>query len=589
MQHVPEPDGRGNTVHPVPHDESRTLVQFPGFILDIDACRLDRDDGQTVALTRGEFSLLRFFLSRGGRVISRETLLNELSNRRFDPFDRSVDTAVGRLRRKIEADPSQPRLIVTVPGEGYRFDGRTSLLAKLPSGEKTEPYAPAESAPAGSLSAETLERMRERSRRSPRLLTLSATLILLVCLGLSWEFLRQSGFDPDDPPTVAVLPFDNLTGDSGKDYLSGSLSLEVATLLGTYPGLKVVAPPDSNSASAAKARRKETSAGIRYVLRSGIHRFGDSLRVTATLYDTGTRSAVWAQIFDGNAAAPAPQKDIPQLIYDSLAGFHGAIQRSEERTAWQRPTSSLNDYDYYLRGASLYLRFDLNDVLTARAIFQQGLLHCPDSVLLRVMIAWTHLWVAMNEPGLDPSTEIDNAWRFADEASSAHSFSPLEAWLRHWLMAYIYQWHDNDFPRSVAEALDATKLAPYDAFSRSDLSWILANAGHADEAIEWARFALQHDPAGPSRYHANLAWAYLIAGREREGIDVLYENSSEFPILSAALYVRLGEIEKARTLVAQYVQSGGTDTVHWEDMVPLIEPVGTEYVEILRKTGLREN
>ena len=76
-----------------------------------------------MALTRGEFALLRVFVTRPGRVLSRDALLDALANRRFEPFDRSIDVRVGKLRRKIEPDSKQPRLIVTVPGEGYRFDG----------------------------------------------------------------------------------------------------------------------------------------------------------------------------------------------------------------------------------------------------------------------------------------------------------------------------------------------------------------------------------------------------------------------------------------------------------------------------------
>ena len=69
------------------------------------------------------------FVTRPGRVISRDTLLDAFTDRRFEPFDRSIDVLVGRLRKKIEADPKQPRLIVTVAGEGYRFDGLTRSLS----------------------------------------------------------------------------------------------------------------------------------------------------------------------------------------------------------------------------------------------------------------------------------------------------------------------------------------------------------------------------------------------------------------------------------------------------------------------------
>jgi DNA-binding winged helix-turn-helix (wHTH) protein len=96
---------------------------FAGFVLDLDARTLKRQSGEAIQLTRGEFAILRMFVTRPGRVLSRDTLLDALANRRFEPLDRSVDVLIGRLRRKIELDPKEPCLIVTVPGEGYRFDG----------------------------------------------------------------------------------------------------------------------------------------------------------------------------------------------------------------------------------------------------------------------------------------------------------------------------------------------------------------------------------------------------------------------------------------------------------------------------------
>jgi DNA-binding winged helix-turn-helix (wHTH) protein len=116
-----------------PSPEVTVSVRFAGLVLNLDASTLARDSGEAIPLTRGEFALLRVFVARQGRVISRDTLLDAFTNRRFEPFDRSIDVLVGRLRRKIEADPKKPRLIVTVAGEGYRFDG---LTPSLPSEQK---------------------------------------------------------------------------------------------------------------------------------------------------------------------------------------------------------------------------------------------------------------------------------------------------------------------------------------------------------------------------------------------------------------------------------------------------------------------
>ncbi len=544
MQDVPEP-GRGSDAGPPdPASETRKLIRFSGFVLDLDACRLERENGEPVALTRGEYSLLRFLVSRGGRVVSRETLLNEVSNRRFDPFDRSVDTAVRRLRRKIELDPAHPRLVVTVPGEGYGFDGRTSPLLRQPIVGERESTIPVDTIPTLSTSARDFERTREVWLRSPRWLSFSATLVLLALLGGSWLYVRTPERAQNAPPVIVVPPFDNLTGDPAKDYLGRSLSLEVATLLSAYPGFTVAAPSDmSGSGSAVDVSQDVKSAGARYVVRGRLHKLRDfcgSPRACTTLAParrSGRRSL---------EAAPKRRRTCLAESYDSLAGFRGAVQRSEERIAWQRSSSNLNDYGYYLRGESLYSRSGLSDVLKARTILQQGLDRWPDSILLRLMLARTHLWVAMNEPNQDPGPDIDEAWRRAKEAFSAPSYSPLEAWVGHWLMAFLYQWHDNDFSRSVTEAHSATELAPYDAASRSELSWIMANAGRADEAIEWlallcnmTRTALLDTmPISHGRILSQVA--------NEKGSIRFGEKSSEFPILSAALHVRIGEVEEAR-------------------------------------------
>ena len=104
-----------------PQDEAREAFAFAGLVFDLDACTLKRESGEAIALTRGEFALLREFARRPGRVLSRDFLLDAAVGRRNAPFDRSVDVMVGRLRKKVEPDPKQPSVIQTISGEGYRF------------------------------------------------------------------------------------------------------------------------------------------------------------------------------------------------------------------------------------------------------------------------------------------------------------------------------------------------------------------------------------------------------------------------------------------------------------------------------------
>lgn len=114
--------------HPKPGAPAQrpVRVRFDDWILDTGAHRLFAADGTDVHLTRGEFELLSCLIERAGRVLERDQLLDRLSSRKWNPYDRSVDVLIGRLRAKIEKNPKDPRLIVTVHGVGYVFLGATS-------------------------------------------------------------------------------------------------------------------------------------------------------------------------------------------------------------------------------------------------------------------------------------------------------------------------------------------------------------------------------------------------------------------------------------------------------------------------------
>lgn len=102
-------------------EHSPARIRIPGFELDMTSRRLFRDDGEELVLTRMEFDLLQVLVQHPDRVLSRDQLLNMTQNREWDPFDRSIDIRVARLRRKLEDHPDSPQLIRTVRGVGYMF------------------------------------------------------------------------------------------------------------------------------------------------------------------------------------------------------------------------------------------------------------------------------------------------------------------------------------------------------------------------------------------------------------------------------------------------------------------------------------
>ena len=158
-------------------------VRFGDFTLDLDGCSLSSTDSGDIPLTRSQFALLREFIHHPGRVLSRGYLLDALAGKRPDPFDRSIDMLVGRLRRKIEPYAKPPRLIVTVPGEGYKFAAPIRVEA-------------------------------------PKLSSKSAT-------------LRPAASPPNkhEPPrlSMVVLPFANLSGDPEQEHFVDGVTESLTT------------------------------------------------------------------------------------------------------------------------------------------------------------------------------------------------------------------------------------------------------------------------------------------------------------------------------------------------------------------------
>jgi TolB-like protein/DNA-binding winged helix-turn-helix (wHTH) protein len=325
MRDVPESDGSE------PRRDVAAHVRFAGLVLDLDACTHLRESGEAIPLTRGEFALLRAFVTRPGRVISRDTLLDALANRRFEPFDRSVDVLVGRLRRKIEPDPKEPRLIVTVPGEGYRFDGLTknSLSDQKPpiaapaSRDDERPLeqgpaseAPSEQRAAGEMaavqasptpSATPADRTRSPALK-PRfgLVPFAAAIAALVVLAAAsgWFLLggRLGKLALAPPLSIVVLPFENLSGDPEQEYFADGITDDLTTDLSHLEGSFVIARGTAFTYKGKSVDAKEIGRelGVRYLLEGSVRRIGEAIAVNAQLVSTETGAHVWADRFEGD-------------------------------------------------------------------------------------------------------------------------------------------------------------------------------------------------------------------------------------------------------------------------------------------------
>jgi adenylate cyclase len=250
----------------------------------------------------------------------------------------------------------------------------------------------------------------------------------------------------------------------------------------------------------------------------------------------------------------------------------------------------MEEYDYYLRGHQLFSQFNAEGNTRARQVWQEGLTRFPDSALLQSKLAWTYvrdIWTFQSD---QPERELQLAWELGKQVEAAQNKPRLATWLNHWLMAWLHQWHEGDFARSVAEAEAALRMVPYDAFSRADLAGVMANAGMTDQAIEWAEEAIRRDPEGPEwLYVGSLAWAYYLAGQYDESLTELEKMSEPSSLVLAAVYVRLGRIDEARAVMVEFAKDNPGWALEDEVFFRLKEPLEQAYLDDLRKAGLPES
>jgi adenylate cyclase len=564
-----------------PQDEKRGAFGFAGLVFDLDACTLKRESGEAIALTRGEFALLREFVRRPGRVLSRDVLLDAMVGRRNTPFDRSVDVMVGRLRKKVEPDPKQPSVIQTVPGEGYRFSA--PLRPREPA--IATPAAPTERAPPPPTAAPTDPDWRGRWVA----VAAALCLIAVAAAAIFWRPAPQQAQETGPRFSVVVLPFANLTGEAGWDYLGKDMGVELTTVMGAFPNMHVVAGSSPGGAD-QDVRRAAAQAGARYVLAGAVDKVNDRLRYTAQLFGGASGHELWSERYDDEGVDPkAPGPDVATRIYDALAGLTGRLYVEEERRSWSKDEASLDAYDYYLRGASFFLRFTPADNEKARAVFEEGLKKYPGEGLLQVKLAWCFLARTWYNGGENAREDVERAWAQAQSAKTAPSQSHLATYLLHHLMASLYQFHGGDFTHSVDEAKAAMAMAPYETLSRSDLAYRLASAGDVDEAIAWAERAVSHDPNPPPWYYESLAWAYYVGQRYDDALKALSRYKADYPALFAVICVRLGRLDEARAAIAGALKAGTKLSIASEGLVPQIEPQRTAYLNDLRAAGAPEN
>jgi TolB-like protein/DNA-binding response OmpR family regulator len=524
------------------------LLRFAGFTLDQAGHSLRNATGEEVTLTRAEFSLLVAFTASPGRVMSRDQLLNVAAGRDMEAYDRSVDVLVGRLRRKVEAEPKKPELIVTVPGVGYKF---TAMPTALSVGPHRSP------------SRET------RSDAGPALAL-------------------------PDKASIAVLPFQNLSGDPEQAYFADGVVEDIITALSRLPWLFVIA---RNSSFTFKGRVVDTKQvgrelGVRYILEGSVRKAANRVRITGQLIEAGTGMHLWADRFDGVLADIFDLQD--QVTTRVVGALAPPLEKAEIERAKRKPTDSLDAYDFYLRGMASVYRWTQTAHAEALRLFYRAIELDPDFAMPYGMAARCYAWRNGNGWTTDRDHDRAEAARLAKRVSEIGKEDAVALSFGGLALARVVGDLDGG-----AQLIDrALLLNPNLAAAWLASGWVRVWLGDTAMAIDHFARSMRLSPIDPQIFsmQAGTAWAHFFAGRDEEAIawaeKAVREQPAYLPgmrILVAALALAGRAEEGARAAAALLKLDPGGTVSALTALSPVRQPADLQrYAEGLRRAGLPE-
>jgi TolB-like protein/DNA-binding winged helix-turn-helix (wHTH) protein/Tfp pilus assembly protein PilF len=510
--------------------------------------------GIKLKLRQQPFKVLLMLLENRSEVVTREQLRARLwPAGTFVEFDKSLDSAMYRLRGALADSADNPKFIETLPRQGYRFIAPVELITADNPGTRTEANDPA------------LEVLGSRAGQPTyRVVFALFTLCILVGLGAATATRNWSSRagTPKRIASLAVVPLKNMSGDPAQDYFVDGMTQELTTSLSGISGLRVISgasTPSYNTGGTNLADiKRELNVGA--VVEGEVLQSGNRVRITTRLVDASTGRELWTQIYERKL------DDVLSLESDVARGVARELgsQGSGEYVARLPTRRQVNPaaYESYLHGRHDWNRWTKEGLETSVEEFQQSIRQDPtyapawaglsDAYALLKLFRYRQPEVALKlmKEAAVKALELDDSsseahvslgtasisewsWSAADtELQRAIALDPSNAMAHQWY-GYLRraQGRSGD---AIAEARTALDLDPLDPNKQHTLGAILFLAGHDDEALQQFR-SIPDGDANSERRHRWMSEIFEHKGMQREAIAELIKglNLGGKPTLAA--------------------------------------------------------
>ena len=512
---------------------------MPGASLKFDDLELDlgsyqlRRNGSVIKLERIPMELLILLASRNGQLVSREEIIEKLWGKDvFVDSEHGVNTAIRKIRNALQDDPEEPRFIETVVGKGYRF---VAPLAAVPE-------------------ERVLAATSAGHRPHLRLFLLVATCVLAALSVGTYVGLRyvwSGGSARGGRTMLAVLPFENLTGDPDQEYFSDGLTEEMITQLGRLDPqqLGVIARTSAMSYkhSSKAVDQIGRELGVNYILEGSARREGGKVRIAAQLIQVRDQSHVWAAEYDREMQSVL---QLQSEVADAI-GNEVRLKLAPERRVHSPNPRVLNPeaYEAYFKGRYFIEKWTEEGTRVGREYFEQAIQKDPNYALGYAGLADSYVW---GRAGLPPEEALRRARVAATKALELDDTLGEP----HAALGQIKFVNDWDWAGAEAEFKRAIELNPNDTNALHMYSHYLLSMGRMQESLQVSKQALEHDPVSPTM-QLHLGFQYLTARQYDLAIPQYLKVLQADPSLPdahnqlAVAYRQKGMLDQS---VAEYLQ-----------------------------------
>ena len=395
-----------------------------------------------------------------------------------------------------------------------------------------------------------------------------------------------------DKPSIAVLPFTNLSGDPEQEYFADGLVEDIITGLSRVRSFFVIARNSSFTykGRAVDVRQVSRELGVRYVLEDSIRKAGSRVRIVGQLVDATTGHHVWADRFDGDMSDIF---DLQDKVTESVVGaVEPSIRLEEIRQARTKPTSYITAYDLYLRALPRFYSMTSEGFADVRRLTNEALSIDPDFTLAKALGAYIRS-ISVSQCWHEPD-DIRVAVRMAREVLAEARDDPTSLRFAAQVLAYSAK----DYEAALGAIERSLFLNPNSAQSHTSAGWVNAHASRPVVAIEHFHRAMRLSPIDPEKGIAlsGIGMSYLMLERFEEALEWGEHALREMPGYGSSHRVVIGalvgmnRLDEAKTAASRLMEAFPTYTLGlqkeinpWRD-----QAFAERYVEALRVAGVPE-